>query len=245
MILETENLQILSHCINFTVHPAEITGILGPNGCGKTTLLHTLAGLLSPKNGMIRLNKQPLTSFHKKILAQHIGVLFQDTEYTFPETVLDYCRQGRYPHWDYFSLRNKEDDSIIDSALAKLDLSAMKNKKVHALSGGEKQRLKIATVLIQNPQIFLLDEPTNHLDLHYQIKILKHLQTLRLQQKSIVMALHDVNLAEKFCDRILMFYPCGKVLQGRTEDVLTEKNLSILFAHPMQKLFPHGFAPVF
>jgi iron complex transport system ATP-binding protein len=125
-----------------------------------------------------------------------------------------------------------------------MELHELKNKKMPYLSGGEKQRAKIATLLIQNPQIYLLDEPTNHLDLHYQVKILKHFAYLKTsQQKSIVMTLHDINLAAQYCDQILMLFPNGKTLYGKSEEILCEENLSLLYGHPIHKLHPHGFAP--
>jgi len=248
-ILKTDNLNIeinkkkLCENLNLSIAEGEIWGILGPNGCGKTTLLHTLAGLKEANHGTIRLYDQKLSEYSLKALARIRGILFQDFAEVFSETVYEFCRQGRYPHLNYFSFLNQEDEKMIQDALSDVDLLSHSKRKVQSLSGGEKQRLKIAALLAQNPSLYLLDEPTNHLDLKYQIKILQHFQKLKIKNCSTIIILHDVNLAEHFCDKILMFYPNEKCMMGETKRMLTPEHLSTLYQYPIIKLNPYGFAP--
>jgi len=249
MSLSTNNLKIYRNhkllCENINLHllPGKILGILGPNGCGKTTLLQTLAGLL-PYQGEIYLNQQLLSSSPSKTRAKHIGILFQHSTSFFSDTVFEFCSQGRYPHNHYFSYLDPIDQKIIHDILSVMDLLEMKNKKVDSLSGGEKKRLEIATLLVQDPQIFLLDEPTNHVDLYYQIKIAKYFQHLQ-SHKIIVIATHDIFFAEQYCDEILMLFRNGEHLFGTKSEVLTAENLSLLYQHPMIKLHPRGFLPLY
>ncbi|HEX2549160.1 MAG TPA: ABC transporter ATP-binding protein [Gammaproteobacteria bacterium] len=234
--------KILCENLNLCLNRGQMLGVLGPNGSGKTTLLQTLAGLVPSYKGEIYLQNKLLQTFKGKTRAKHIGILFQQHYHYFSDTVFEFCSQGRYPHLNYFSWYPNE--KMIDDILISMDLIKLKNQKVDALSGGEKKRLEIATLLLQDPQIFLLDEPTNHLDLRYKIKILKHFQQLKTD-KIIVLATHDIDIAEQFCDQILMLFPNGQYLLGDTHSIMTTEHLSLLYEHPMLKLYPKGFAPIY
>lgn len=236
--------KILCENLNFHLTPGKILGVLGPNGSGKSTLLQTLAGLLSPSFGDIQIHGQCIRTIPSKTRAKKIGILFQNHSYFFSDTVFEFCSQGRYPHVDYFARENALDNKIIHHILTVMDLMEMKNKRIDTLSGGEKKRLEVATLLIQDPQIFLLDEPTNHVDLHYQMRILKYFQKLK-SDKTIIIATHDICMAEQFCDDILLLYQHGKYLLGEKREILTSENLSLLYQYPMIKLHPHGFAPLY
>lgn len=243
MILETRQLslqinkKILCHHLNIRFQPGEIWGILGPNGCGKTTLLHCLMGLHSEFSGEIFLQQQSITDYSPKKRAQAMGILFQDFSPPFAQTVLEFCAGSRFPHLPYFKKLSSHDQKIIDDAVHVMQLQSMRNQSIQHLSGGEKRRLCIASLLIQSPQIFLLDEPTNHLDIKHQLHTLKLLQSLtREQQKTVVMTLHDLNIAESFCDQMLLIYPHGETRAGNTKEMLTRENLSRLYDYPLQKI---------
>lgn len=237
------NKKILYENLNLHLSPGKILGILGPNGSGKSTLLQTLAGLLAFE-GEIYVNNVLLSAFSPKNRAKQIGILFQHASTLFSDTVFEFCSQGRYPYSDYFTAHNHSDHNIIQNILSEMNLWDMRHLKVETLSGGEKKRLSIATLLVQDPKILLLDEPTNHLDLHYQIKIAKYFEGIK-SCKGIVIATHDLFFAERCCDEILMLYPNGKYVLGEKSEVLIADNLSLLYQHPMVKLHPHGFAPVY
>ena len=218
--------------LDFTVEPGQIWGILGRNGIGKTTLLHTFAGLRLPKSGSIELDTANLQQCSRKSIAQKMAVLLQHHEDNFPVTVLETVLNGRHPHIDHWHWESDNDYAITRHALQQVDMLHLQQKSVQHLSGGERQRVAIATLLAQDPRYFLMDEPNSHLDLHFQISILEKLcRFVREQQRAIVMSLHDINLAARFCDHILLLNGDGDVVQGSTADMLIPDNLSKTFQH--------------
>jgi len=151
--------------------------------------------------------------------------------------VWEYCLSSRFPHLSYFNKPNHEDEKIVIHALEKMDLTHLAKRVVGKLSGGEKRRLAIAALLTQKPEIYLLDEPTNHLDIKHQHQVLNYFRELaRHTQATIVMSLHDVNLAQQYCDHILLLYPNGETLQGPSSEILTTHNLSKLYQLSMNKV---------
>ena len=215
---------------NFSLQQNEIWGVLGPNGVGKTTLLHTLAGIHRADFGAIMLQDQTLRSLSAKAIARQTGLLFQSIDTNFPQSIMEYMQASRFPHHTYFEKISKDDLTIIDAALKHVQLDAHKNRNIQTLSGGETRRLTIAAILAQTPYIYLLDEPTNHLDMRYQLHILAHFQQLaKINNIGIIMSLHDINLAQKFCTHVLLMFADGNMQQGRVCDILTEENLSRLY----------------
>jgi iron complex transport system ATP-binding protein len=231
--LEVANKILCAH-LNLRIKPGEVWGVLGPNGCGKSTLLHTLAGLSAPKQGRILLNDLCLQDFALKSLAQCIGILFQEIHCTFSQTVWDYCLAARYPYLSYLKKVTHDDLHIAQSALEQMELTSLSQQSITQLSGGEKRRLAIAALLTQTPSIYLLDEPTNHLDLRHQIQVLNTLQKLaKTTGAAVLMSLHDINLAQRFCDHILLMYANGHTLQGTTSQILNATHLTQLYQHPI------------
>lgn len=221
--------------LDLTLRPGETWGILGPNGSGKTTLLHTLAGLSAITKGEIWLGADRLNKLSSKSIAQTLGLLFQDVNAVFAQTIWEYCLAGRYPHLNYLQRESPQDKQIVLQALQTMELDHCLHKNMMQLSGGEKRRLAIATLLAQTPGIYLLDEPTNHLDVRHQMLVLNQFRNLAAMQScAILMSLHDVNLAQQFCDRILLLFSDGSVMQGLTQEMLTEENLTRLYQHPMR-----------
>lgn len=220
----------LCHELNWAVHAGEVWGILGANGSGKSSLLHALAGLNPLSHQQVFLFEKKMADVSAKWIAQRLGILLQDTQLIFPQTVFEYCLAGRYPHLSHFSWENADDKQIAWQALTIMELENKAQQTIFTLSGGERRRLAIATLLTQHTPIYLLDEPTNHLDLRHQLNVLTHYRQLAHEQRNaVVMALHDINHAQTFCDHILMLFADGRTLQGTVEEVLTEENVSALY----------------
>lgn len=221
--------------LSLSIKPGEVWGILGRNGIGKTTLLHTLAGLRQPQQGQITLDGIELAQISRKQLAKKLSVLLQQLEDSFPASVLELVLSGRHPHIDNWSWEAPQDYQIARSALSLVDLLSRQYDSIEQLSGGEKQRVSIARLLTQSPDIYLLDEPNSHLDLKYQIQLLKHFVSLtQNNSKSIITSLHDINLVQQYCSHVLLLFGDNEVKQGTTAELLNEETLSQLYQHPMK-----------
>jgi iron complex transport system ATP-binding protein len=216
---------------NLTVQSGQIWGILGQNGSGKSTLLHTIAGLHPPATGAIKMGSSQISQLSRKDIAQRCGIVFQQTNMIFSQRVKDYCHAGRFPH-----PHSQQDNDITMSALAQVELTDRAHDCITTLSGGEKKRLAIAKLLTQTPTIYLLDEPTNHLDVRYQIKLLRHFRKLASEAKIVVMASHDINQVQQYCDYVLLILPDGKVKSGPTKTILTCETLSAVYQHPIRAI---------
>jgi iron complex transport system ATP-binding protein len=220
--------------LEITINSGERWCVLGRNGTGKTTLLHTLAGLRPPDAGDITLNDQPLSHLSRKSVAQHLGLLFQDHTDAFPASVLETVLTGRHPWLGPLQWESNQDLVIAKNALHAVDLCNMEERMVNTLSGGERRRAGIACLLTQEPQLLLLDEPTNHLDIHHQISMLNLLQEHITQNgKALLLVMHDLNLAVRYCNRFLLLFGDGETVQGTAETVLTQTNLERLYQHPL------------
>ncbi len=226
----------LDVCFN----PGEFWGVMGVNGVGKTTLLQTLIGLRAIKSknnsghGYITLNQININDFRRIDLAQRIGMMLQEYEYNFPSTVIEATLIGRHPFITGWQMEDSLDQQIAISALKNVALENFLERSVSTLSGGEKRRLNLATLLTQNPDYYLLDEPVNHLDIRAQLEILYLLKEKFSHQKQCgIMVIHDPNMAYRFCDHMLLLFNDGQWLAGKTEDILTWENLSRLYNCPI------------
>lgn len=250
MLLNTLNLTIqiakkaICNKLTLSADSGDIWGILGPNGCGKTTLLQTLAGLTNPNYGEIFIKSKNLHTLSTKNRARELGILLQDTAFVFPQNVFEYCLTGRYPHLHGLAWEKSNDYETVSTSLKIMELENLLQQNVFTLSGGERRRLAIATLLAQTPSLYLLDEPTNHLDLRHQVIVLNHFKKLASENvNAVLMSLHDVNLAQQYCNKVLLLFGDGETLQGNTEDVLTQENLSRLYQHPLQAIFQNHKKP--
>jgi len=223
--------------LNVSFNGGQVWGVLGCNGIGKTTLLHTLCHLRTEYGGEIFLGNENIKQINRKDIARQIGIQLQHTEDPFPSTVLDTVLTGRHPYISNWQWEDESDVEKANAALKIVELTDLTDRAVNNLSGGERQRVTLATLITQNPAIFLLDEPNSHLDLHYQIKLLEHFtEYAKANNSLLIMSLHDINLAARFCTHLLMLTGDGKSICGAIDQVLTAENLTETFKHPIHEL---------
>lgn len=230
--------------LNLTLEPGQVWGVLGPNGAGKTTLLHTLAGLTAPRAGQVLLNNIPLSQLRRRQVAQSLGLVFQERLDGFPATVLETALIGRHPYLSLWQMEGADDYAQAEAALERLDVAHLRDRLVSTLSGGERQRVAMATVLTQAPKIWLADEPTNHLDLHHQSAVMALMAEQAAQGSAVMMCLHDLNLAARWCDHILLLYPNGEACWGPRDTMLVPSALERLYQQRLATVQVEG-APVF
>ncbi len=226
--------------LNFSIQPGQIWAVLGPNGAGKTTLLHTLAGLKKPRKGTAELNDHPLDQLRRKQIAREIAVVFQDRQDGFPATVLETVLIGRHPYMAPWDVETAEDLALARAALCRTQLDALEERLVSTLSGGERQRLALATALCQQPTIWLADEPGNHLDLRHQVEAMKLFASEAEAGRAVLLCLHDLNLAARWCSHILLLYPDGRACWGEADKMLERSALETLYKQPLTEASVDG-----
>ncbi len=226
----------LVNALTLTVDRSEFVAILGQNGSGKSLSLHTMAGLRTPAAGSVFVKGLDVVRERRQTLARHLAMLPQHVDDIFPATVLDTALIGRHPHIGRFNWESAADIDSAKSALTAVGLQDLYERDVLTLSGGERRRLAIAQILTQQPDVYLLDEPTNHLDPQHQLDALALFRSQADDGAVVLASLHDVNLAARFADRCLLLYGNGQWDLGRTEDILTEENLSRLYDTTMEAI---------
>ena len=230
----------LVHALSVSFARGEWVAILGRNGSGKTLTLHTLAGLRPPDGGSVRLEGAPLGALSRRALALRLGLLPQDLEEGFVSTALETVLIGRHPHLQLWQWESAADERLAREALAALDLADFPARRTSTLSGGERRRVAVASLLVQQPQVFLLDEPTNHLDPHHQLAVLSLFRELSRSGRTVITTLHDPTLAARFADRVLLLFGDGRWSLGPTASTLTAAALSELYLAPMIELGQEG-----
>ncbi len=214
--------------ISFTVNEGEFVGIIGPNGTGKTTLIKTITGVLKPRAGAIFLDGTNIERLDRKEIARIMAVVPQSTPVTPMFTVQDVVLMGRYPHLKnrFNTFESESDLKIADEIMRLTDVYNLADRSMDNLSGGERQEVIIARALAQQPKILLLDEPTSNLDIKHQIKILELVKGLTVNNEiTALMAIHDLNLAARFCDRLILLHNHRIQSIGEPEIVLTKENI--------------------
>ena len=226
MRIKTENIKIsldnydILKGINIEVDNKEIVGIIGPNGSGKSTFLKCIYRVLKPNEGVIKLNDIDINKVHLKESSKSLAVLSQHNNYNFDFTVKEAVLMGRSPHKRFLERDNKEDYDIVYDALNKVDMINFKERNFNSLSGGEQQRVILARALAQEPKCLILDEPTNHLDIKYQLQLMRIVKNLNIE---VIAAIHDLNIAAMYCDKIYVLKDGEVVKYGKTTEVLTKE----------------------
>jgi iron complex transport system ATP-binding protein len=221
--------------------PGTVTAVLGCNGSGKSSLLHVLAGLAVPVGGEVRLGGRALGTWVRRDLARNLGLLMQANEDPFPATALETALVGRHPHLDFWQWETDADRAVALDCLAAMDLAGLEARDVTTLSGGERRRLAIATVLAQDPQVFLLDEPIQQLDPQHQLGVLRRFRMLADGGRTVVLSLHDPGLAARFADAALLLAGDGRWQHGPVQDVLSEDSIGALYGIAVRELrWPEG-----
>ncbi|WP_078427414.1 ABC transporter ATP-binding protein [Alkalihalobacterium alkalinitrilicum] len=225
VITKIEQKQIIED-INFSVNDGEFVGVIGPNGSGKSTLLKTIYRIYTPYTGQILINQSNTSEWKNRKFAQKVAVVGQESSVPLDFTVEDIVQMGRHPHKKFLEKDNSHDEEVVTRSLKEVGIEHYRYKNFSDLSGGEKQRVLIARALAQQPKLFILDEPTNHLDIHHQLHLLDVVKGLRLTSLA---ALHDLNLAAAYCDKLLVINEGKIVAQGPPEEILTEQLLADVF----------------
>ncbi len=232
-ILTTENLcfsagdKELIHKISLEIPKGSFVGLIGPNGCGKSTLLKTIYRVNRASSGAVYLNGKDIDNWGNREVAKQMAVVTQENDINFDFTVMEMMKMGRYAHRKALGKYNVNDEKICREALEMVGMQEFEQRSFLTLSGGEKQRVFIASAFSREAELIVLDEPTNHLDVGYQFQIMD----LMKEQKNITVfsSIHDMNIAMKYCDYIIALKKGKVVSAGTPEEVLTSQMLSNLF----------------
>ena len=216
--------------LSFNVNNGENLCIVGPNGCGKSTLLKSIANIIEYE-GSIKIDNKEVSSFSRIDLAKKVALMSQTSQIYFPYTVYDTVSLGRYAYSKgAFSKLSLTDKRIIVDSMKKVGIYELKDKLITELAGGQLQRVFLAKIFAQDPDIILLDEPTNHLDFKNQIDLLENLnEWVKTNNKIVIGVLHDLNLVQYFADKVLMIQSGKVVSYGRPEDVLKGEILNDIY----------------
>ena len=215
--------------------------MLGPNGAGKSTFLHTAVGLRETQGGALRLAGRPLCDWTAAEAARQRSFLPQTFHDAFSASVLDSVLLGRHPYLSRWQWEGESERELASAALGAVDLAGFERRDVLTLSGGERRRVALAALLVQDAPLFLLDEPISHLDLHHQVLVLEHLvQLARARGKGVLFTVHELNLAARFASHALLFMPQAAVRQGPIGSVLTEDALLAAFGHKVTRIEAAG-----
>ncbi len=210
--------------LNVTFKQGEFWAILGKNGTGKTTLLHTMAGLLKYNSGNIKIDNKELAGINPLDRAQNIALLSQIMETGLDCTVEQSITYGRYP-WNKFKLNAEIEKSLIETAINKMQLNDLRHKSIQEISGGELRKVEIATILAQNSGVLMLDEPLNHLDLSFRYVLMNLLKQLS-EKKLIIMVTHDIQYVKSYCSNVLFLLNNGQYIYGKTKNMMTKNNIN-------------------
>ncbi|AFJ45857.1 ABC transporter ATP-binding protein [Shimwellia blattae] len=212
--------------VSLSVAAGETVGLIGPNGCGKSSLLRVLAGLRRPESGRVTLDGKNIAHMARKQLARRVAFVEQHSTTESGMRVRDVVQLGRIAHHSPFAGGHPHDDECVTAALQKVDMLEKSGQPWPGLSGGERQRVQIARALAQMPTEILLDEPTNHLDIHHQLQLMQLISTLPVTS---IVAIHDLNHAAMFCDSLLVMHQGKIIATGTPGDILSEALLWEVF----------------
>jgi iron complex transport system ATP-binding protein len=224
------------HDISATFEPCKIHGIIGPNGSGKSTLLKNICRIWEPQAGTIFVDSQDYRAMPRRELSKIITMVPQNTTISFPISVYDIVAMGRHPHLGRFQTLSKKDKRIIGHALEITQIEALKDRNINELSGGEGQLSIIARALATEASLILLDEPTSNLDIKHALTIMNLLRDLRETGKTILVSIHDLNLARRYCDTISIINRGEVFFTGAPSDAFSKENIREVFAVNMMEI---------
>jgi len=246
-LLEVQDLSLrvgtrtLVRGMSFRLEAGEVWCLLGQNGSGKSTFLHTAVGLRAPQGGALRLAGRALSDWPVSEAARLRGFLPQTFHDAFSASVLESVMLGRHPYLSRWQWEGDEERDCALAALEAVDLAGFERRDVLTLSGGERQRLALAALFAQDAPLLLLDEPVSHLDLRHQVLVLEHLVELaRVHAKGVLFTVHDLDLAARFASHALLLTPQQTVLQGPIGEVMTEAALQDAFGHRVTRVEAAG-----
>jgi len=216
--------------IDINLSPGRFYGLIGPNGCGKTTMLDILTGNKAPDSGRIFFNKQPLASCRRRQLARQMALVPQDFTIGFAFTVEEIVMMGRHPFIKRFSAPTPRDRELTSQAMKQIGIHQLRHRYVNELSGGEKQRVVVARALAQDTPVFLFDEATSNLDIHHTITIFNIArQLVKNEGRTIIAVIHNLNLAAAYCDHLIFLQQGRLITAGPTDKSLNPKTISKVF----------------
>ena len=219
--------------VSFTARAGEFVGLLGPNGAGKSTLVRLVAGLIAPADGTVRLaGLDPFTA-PRRTVARTCAVVPQEPRIAWPFTVREAVMMGRAPRQGLLAVSSRFDRGAVEGALQACDLVHLADRRLDALSGGERRRVFFARALAQEPRVLLLDEPTAFLDLAHQVAAMRMAQVAARGGLCVVAVLHDLNLAAAACDRVVVLSAGRFVAEGAPAAVLTAERVSDVWGVPV------------
>ncbi|MGF1721972.1 Fe(3+) dicitrate ABC transporter ATP-binding protein FecE [Vibrio kyushuensis] len=215
--------------LSLNIPEGKITALIGPNGCGKSTLLKALSRINRISAGNILIQGQSLSAIKDKLLAQRLSMLPQVVVSPEGVTVRKLVEYGRSPYISHWGRLTANDKEKVDQAMRETGVFALAEQKIESLSGGQRQRAWIAMILAQDTEVVMLDEPTTYLDLSHQIELMKLMRDMNRQGKTVIVVLHDLNQACRYCDHLVVLNQGQLVAQGSPEQVFTEQLLESVF----------------
>ncbi|MDA0154445.1 Fe(3+) dicitrate ABC transporter ATP-binding protein FecE [Vibrio sp. Makdt] len=234
-MLKTQNLsvaygkQTIIPDLTVSIPKGKITALIGPNGCGKSTLLKTLVRINKPMSGEVLFGGKPLSTYGDKVLARSLSLLPQILVSPEGITVRKLVEYGRSPYVSHWGKLGKEDQTLVEQAMRDTGVLEYADKPVESLSGGQRQRAWIAMVIAQDTDIVMLDEPTTYLDMSHQVELMNLMQQMNAKGKTVVVVLHDLNQACRYCDHLVVLEQGCVAAEGSPDEVMTEALLDDVF----------------
>ncbi len=212
--------------VSLAVEDGGFIGLIGPNGCGKTTLLKNICKAYKPRRDVVFIGGKDVMTLSAREMAKEVAVMAQENPVGFDVEVIDMVMFGRYPHRRFLEGEKKEDVRLCRHFIQKVGLDGYEHRSYLSLSGGEKQRVLLARALVQESKLIVLDEPTNHLDVRFQYQLM---QTLKEQEITVFASIHDLNLAAMYCDKVI-WMDKGRIIKiGTPEEAITENDIAEIF----------------
>ncbi|AWB89352.1 ABC transporter ATP-binding protein [Salinibacterium hongtaonis] len=231
--------------VDIAIPDGSFTVIVGPNACGKSTLLKALGRLLAPQSGTVTLDGRAIHELPSREVARRLGLLPQSSIAPDGIAVEDLVARGRFPHQSLLSRWSREDEEVVEQAMAATGVSDLRGRLLDELSGGQRQRVWVAMVLAQQTPLILLDEPTTFLDIAHQVELLDLIERLRGEGRTVVAVLHEINLAARYASHLIAMKDGRIVKEGHPRDVVTAELVEEVFGMPCRVIAdPDNGAPV-